>query len=63
MSDRWTDIFPATCLPLPFISQCGTALLATFIAVGLLQSIYAHRALPRLPLSEQPDPSTRARAP
>ena len=56
-------LFPATGLPLPFISQGGTALLATFIAVGLLQSIYAHRAPPRLPLSEQPDPSTRARAP
>ena len=51
-------LFPATGLPLPFISQGGTALLGTFVAVGLLQSIYAHRAPPRLPLSEQPDPST-----
>ncbi len=49
-------LFPATGLPLPFISQGGTALLVTFIAVGLLQSIYSHRALPRLPLSQQPDP-------
>ncbi len=56
-------LFPATGLPLPFISQGGTALLATFIAVGLLQSIYAHRTQPRLPLSEPPDPSTRPRAP
>ncbi len=49
-------LFPATGLPLPFISQGGTALLATFVAIGLLQSIYAHRAAPRLPLSEQPEP-------
>ena len=49
-------LFPATGLPLPFISQGGTALLATFIAVGLLQSIYAHRAQPRLPLGEPANP-------
>ncbi len=49
-------LFPATGLPLPFISQGGTSLIATFLAVGLLQSIYAHRALPRLPLGEPPDP-------
>ena len=49
-------LFPATGLPLPFISQGGTSLIATFIAVGLLQSIYAHRALPRLPLGEPTDP-------
>ena len=51
-------LFPATGLPLPFISQGGTALLATFVAVGLLQSIYAHRALPRLPLSESAEAGT-----
>ncbi len=49
-------LFPATGLPLPFISQGGTSLIATFLAVGLLQSIYAHRALPRLPLGEPPGP-------
>ncbi len=49
-------LFPATGLPLPFISQGGTSLIATFLAVGLLQSIYAHRALPRQPLGAPPDP-------
>ena len=49
-------LFPATGLPLPFISQGGTALLATFVAVGLLQSIYAHRTPPRIPLGEPTEP-------
>ena len=49
-------LFPATGLPLPFISQGGTALLATFIAIGLLQSIHAHRTRPRPPLGEPADP-------
>ena len=49
-------LFPATGLPLPFISQGGTALLATFIAIGLLQSIHAHRTRPRPPLGAPPDP-------
>ncbi len=39
-----TRLFPATGIPLPFISQGGSALVAVFIAAGLLQAIAAHRA-------------------
>ena len=41
-------LFPATGLPLPFVSAGGSSLLAMFIAAGLLQSIASHRpATPR----------------
>ena len=36
-------LFPATGLPLPFLSQGGSALLVMFVAVGLLQSVRAQR--------------------
>ena len=39
-----TRLFPATGIPLPFISQGGSALVAVFIAAGLLQAVAAHRA-------------------
>ena len=37
-------LFPASGLPLPFLSQGGSALLVMFVAVGLLQSVYSQRA-------------------
>lgn len=40
-------LFPATGIPLPFVSTGGSALLAVFTAIGILESIAAHRA-PRL---------------
>lgn len=36
-------LLPATGIPLPFISQGGSSLIAVCIAAGLLQSITAHR--------------------
>jgi rod shape determining protein RodA len=36
-------LFPTTGIPLPFISQGGSALIAVLIAVGIIQSIAAHR--------------------
>jgi rod shape determining protein RodA len=36
-------LFPVSGLPLPFLSQGGSALLVMFVAVGLLQSIYCQR--------------------
>ena len=39
-------LFPVTGIPLPFISQGGSSLLTIFMAVGLLQSIRAHRRAP-----------------
>ena len=36
-------LFPATGLPLPFVSAGGSSLLAMCIAAGLLLSIAAHR--------------------
>ncbi len=36
-------ILPLTGLPLPFISQGGTALLAALAAVGIILNIAAHR--------------------
>ncbi len=36
-------LFPATGLPLPFVSAGGSALLVMFVAVGLLQSVHSHR--------------------
>jgi penicillin-binding protein 2 len=38
-----TRLFPATGIPLPFVSQGGSALVAMCIAAGLLQSIASHR--------------------
>ena len=36
-------LFPATGLPLPFVSSGGSSLLVMFVAVGLLQSIHSQR--------------------
>ena len=36
-------LFPATGIPLPFVSTGGSALVAVFTAVGILESIAAHR--------------------
>jgi len=37
-------IMPITGIPLPFVSAGGTSLMATYIAVGLLQTVRLHRA-------------------
>lgn len=37
-------IMPITGIPLPFVSAGGTSMMATFIAVGLLQTVRLHRA-------------------
>lgn len=36
-------MFPVTGIPLPFVSQGGSSLIAMLLAVGLLQSIASHR--------------------
>ncbi len=36
-------VFPITGLPLPFVSQGGSAMLAMFFAVGIIESVAAHR--------------------
>jgi rod shape determining protein RodA len=36
-------IMPVTGVPLPFVSYGGTSMFATWIAVGLLQSVWIHR--------------------
>ncbi|TAJ20227.1 MAG: rod shape-determining protein RodA [Dehalococcoidia bacterium] len=36
-------LFPATGIPLPFISQGGSALVTVFTALGIIESIAAHR--------------------
>jgi cell division protein FtsW (lipid II flippase) len=36
-------LFPATGIPLPFVSTGGSALVAVFTAIGILESIAAHR--------------------
>jgi len=36
-------IMPVTGLPLPFVSHGGTSILASFAAVGLVQSVHMHR--------------------
>ena len=36
-------LFPATGIPLPFVSTGGSALVAVFSAIGILESIAAHR--------------------
>lgn len=36
-------LFPATGIPLPFISQGGSALVTVFAALGIIESIAAHR--------------------
>ena len=36
-------VFPTTGLPLPFVSQGGSAMLAMFFAVGIIESVAAHR--------------------
>lgn len=40
-------LFPVTGIPLPFISQGGSALVTMLLAVGLLQSVAAHRPVTR----------------
>ena len=37
-------LFPATGIPLPFVSTGGSALVAAFAAIGIIESIAAHRA-------------------
>ena len=37
-------IMPITGIPLPFLSYGGSALIADFMGVGLLLSVYARRA-------------------
>ncbi len=37
-------LFPATGIPLPFVSTGGSALVAVFTAVGIIESIAAHRS-------------------
>ncbi|MEI6137149.1 MAG: FtsW/RodA/SpoVE family cell cycle protein [Chloroflexota bacterium] len=37
-------LFPATGIPLPFVSSGGSALVAVFTAIGIIESIAAHRA-------------------
>ena len=37
-------IMPITGIPLPFVSAGGTSMMATYIAVGLLQTVRLHRA-------------------
>ncbi|HLB28761.1 MAG TPA: rod shape-determining protein RodA [Dehalococcoidia bacterium] len=39
-------LLPVTGVPLPFVSQGGSSLVTLFIAVGLLQSIWARRRYP-----------------
>ena len=36
-------LFPATGIPLPFVSTGGSALLATFAAIGMLQAVASQR--------------------
>ncbi len=36
-------IMPVTGIPLPFVSYGGSSLLASFVAVGLVQSVHMHR--------------------
>ncbi len=38
-------LFPATGIPLPFISQGGSALVTVFAALGIIQSVAAHRSV------------------
>ena len=45
-------LFPATGLPLPFVSTGGSALLVMFVAVGLLQSVHSQRLPTRGPQSQ-----------
>ena len=40
-------LFPATGIPLPFVSTGGSALVAVFTAIGILESIAAHRTMQR----------------
>ena len=37
-------LFPATGIPLPFVSSGGSALVAVFTAIGIIESIAAHRS-------------------
>ena len=38
-----TRLFPATGIPLPFVSSGGSALVAALAAIGVIESIAAHR--------------------
>ena len=40
-------LMPVTGVPLPLVSYGGTSVLVTFMAIGLLQSIYVNRSSPR----------------
>ena len=49
-------IMPVTGIPLPLMSYGGSSVVATFMAIGLLQSIYVQA---RLSLQEQGGPLMR----
>jgi rod shape determining protein RodA len=36
-------IMPITGIPLPLVSQGGSSVLASFVALGLVQSVHMHR--------------------
>ena len=36
-------IMPITGIPLPFVSQGGSSVIASFVAIGLVQSVHMHR--------------------
>ncbi|MFA7250194.1 MAG: FtsW/RodA/SpoVE family cell cycle protein [Dehalococcoidia bacterium] len=54
-------LFPATGIPLPFVSTGGSALVAVFAAIGILESIAAHRS-PRREWGSSPGAAPRAPA-
>ncbi|MEX2373152.1 MAG: FtsW/RodA/SpoVE family cell cycle protein, partial [Dehalococcoidia bacterium] len=46
-----TRLFPATGIPLPFVSTGGSALVGMCISAGLIQAVAAHRAPSKRPLA------------